>query len=192
MKLVCFGDSNTYGYDPRSFFGGRYGPQCRWPELLAQSLGCQVVNAGENGREIPRREGELLRVEQLLAAEHPDVFLVMLGVNDLLQGAAVEVISDRMERFLTRLLHHQTKPILVAQPPVQLGAWVGTPELVDASRQLARAYVALASRLDIPAVDAQTWQIAMTFDGVHFAPEGHAAFAQALSAWFAAQEEKQK
>ena len=24
MKLWCFGDSNTYGCDPRGFFGGRY------------------------------------------------------------------------------------------------------------------------------------------------------------------------
>ena len=24
MKLWCFGDSNTYGYDPCGFFGGRY------------------------------------------------------------------------------------------------------------------------------------------------------------------------
>ena len=24
MKILCFGDSNTYGYDPRGYFGGRY------------------------------------------------------------------------------------------------------------------------------------------------------------------------
>lgn len=24
MNVVCFGDSNTYGYDPRSYLGGRY------------------------------------------------------------------------------------------------------------------------------------------------------------------------
>ena len=31
MKVICFGDSNTYGYDPRSFLGDRYGPTDRWP-----------------------------------------------------------------------------------------------------------------------------------------------------------------
>ena len=25
MKLQCFGDCNTYGYDPCGFFGGRCG-----------------------------------------------------------------------------------------------------------------------------------------------------------------------
>ena len=24
MTLLCYGDSNTYGFDPRSYFGGRY------------------------------------------------------------------------------------------------------------------------------------------------------------------------
>ena len=30
MQVICFGDSNTYGYDPRSYLGGRYGPRDRW------------------------------------------------------------------------------------------------------------------------------------------------------------------
>lgn len=24
MRVMCLGDSNTYGYDPRSYLGGRY------------------------------------------------------------------------------------------------------------------------------------------------------------------------
>ena len=54
MKLFCFGDSNTYGYDPRSPLGERYPAAYRWVDLLAEKLDCSVVNAGENGREIPR------------------------------------------------------------------------------------------------------------------------------------------
>ena len=30
MNVICFGDSNTYGYDPRSYLGGRYDPDSRW------------------------------------------------------------------------------------------------------------------------------------------------------------------
>ena len=40
MKMLCFGDSNTYGYDPRSYFGGQYPAQHRWVDLLAQKLNC--------------------------------------------------------------------------------------------------------------------------------------------------------
>ena len=24
QKILCYGDSNTYGYDPRAYLGGRY------------------------------------------------------------------------------------------------------------------------------------------------------------------------
>ena len=30
-RLLCYGDSNTYGYDPRSYLGGRYPDSIRWP-----------------------------------------------------------------------------------------------------------------------------------------------------------------
>ena len=33
--VICFGDSNTYGYDPPVLSGGRYGPDSRWVDLLA-------------------------------------------------------------------------------------------------------------------------------------------------------------
>ena len=29
MKAICFGDSNTYGYNPRSRLGGRYDADSR-------------------------------------------------------------------------------------------------------------------------------------------------------------------
>ena len=35
MNVICFGDSNTYGYDPRAYFGGRYDTDCRWVDILA-------------------------------------------------------------------------------------------------------------------------------------------------------------
>lgn len=54
MRIVCLGDSNTWGFDPGSYFGGRY--DVPWPEKLAQMTGWEVINAGENGCEIPRRE----------------------------------------------------------------------------------------------------------------------------------------
>lgn len=29
MNVICFGDSDTYGYDPRSYLGGLYDPDSR-------------------------------------------------------------------------------------------------------------------------------------------------------------------
>ena len=38
MKILCYGDSNTYGYDPCSFIGSRYPAEHRWVDRLAQDI----------------------------------------------------------------------------------------------------------------------------------------------------------
>ena len=53
VTVLCFGDSNTYGYDPRGYFGGRYEADSRWVDILAEKTGWTVCNMGQNGREIP-------------------------------------------------------------------------------------------------------------------------------------------
>ena len=47
MKVICFGDSNTYGYDPRGYFGGRYDADSRWVDILAVETGWTVYNMAE-------------------------------------------------------------------------------------------------------------------------------------------------
>ena len=96
MRILCFGDSNTYGYDPRGFFGDRYGAEDRWVDLLAKQTGHEIINAGANGREIPRNPYAL----RLLTEHAPvDIFLVMLGTNDLLQGISAKETATQMEDF---------------------------------------------------------------------------------------------
>ena len=162
MKILCFGDSNTYGYDPRSFFGSQYPPQHRWVDLLADKLGCHAVNAGENGREIPSREGELLRFDQMLANQTPaDLLIIMLGGNDLLQGNPVNDVVNRMESFIQHIALDKSKILLIGPPPMQLGAWVPAQSLIDASVALNHEYKALSQRLGVGFADAGEWEISI-------------------------------
>jgi lysophospholipase L1-like esterase len=177
MRILCFGDSNTYGYDPRGFFGDSYGAEDRWVDLLAEQTGWEMINAGANGREIPRESYAL----RLLAEHTPlDIFLVMLGTNDLLQGASAKEAATRMEAFLNQLLPHCKQLLLICPPPMKRGAWVPTDELVTESVLLAKEYHVLAEKLNIPFVDTHHWNIELTFDGVHFTEDGHHAFAENL------------
>ena len=57
MKTVlCFGDSNTWGYDPEASFGQpfpvRFAHDVRWTGVLARELGTgwRVIEEGQNGR----------------------------------------------------------------------------------------------------------------------------------------------
>ena len=181
MKILCFGDSNTYGYDPRGFFGGQYPRNHRWVDLLADYLGCNVVNAGENGREIPVREGDLLRFDLMLRNQKPlDLLIVLLGDNDLLQGNSVETVTGRMEYFLRHVDLQRQNILLLGPPPMTMGQWVSSQDLIDASNALKERYRALSARLGVRFADAGDWNIPMCYDGVHFTEEGHRAFAKGL------------
>ena len=182
MKILCFGDSNTYGYDPRSYFGSRYPTEHRWVDLLAKKLDCTVVNEGMNGREIPRREGELQRFDLMLTGHKPvDLLIIMLGGNDLLQGNPTETVVKRMKSFLEHIDLEKSKILLIGPPTMQRGEWVPTQALADASKGLNHGYKALAERLGVRFADAEDWEVSRAFDGVHFTEEGHKAFAEGLA-----------
>lgn len=168
IKVICYGDSNTFGYDPRGYFGGRY--DAPWPELLGELTGFEVRNNGSCGREIPRR--------QVVFPGNGELILVMLGTNDLLQGASPETAGKRMEAFLATL--DRERVLLMAPPPMVRGEWVSSQRLIDDSRALARVYRALAERLGIRFLDTADWDIPMAYDGVHFTEAGHRMFAQRL------------
>ena len=180
MRILCFGDSNTFGFDPRGFFGGRYDAENRWVDLLAERTGHVVINAGANGREIPKNSDTLALLERHAPV---DIFLVMLGTNDLLQGASAREAAERMEAFLTPLLPHCNRILLVSPPPMERGAWVPTDGLVAESVRLAEEYQLLAEKLNIPFADTRAWNIGLTFDGVHFTEDEHHAFADHLAVY---------
>lgn len=174
MRLICFGDSNTYGYDPRSFFGSRYPAQHRWVDLLAQETGWEIENLGMNGRAIPAAPDELL----LRTCAAADGIVVMLGSNDLLQSAGAEGTAARMIAFLRQL---PRRPVLLVSPPPMIpGSWVTDERLLTESRELPLLYEALSRRLNIAFADAGKWGVEILFDGVHFSEAGHHAFAAGI------------
>ncbi len=181
-RIVCYGDSNTFGYDPCSPLGGRYPRDVRWTGLL-EADGWTVSNEGENGRSIPRLDWEFKAVVQ--AARRAEVLTVMLGTNDLLQrpGLRAEVCAGRMEAFLTAVLPGlppECEVLLIAPPPMKPGLWVRDDSLLEESARLAGAYEALARRLGVGFANAGEWNAGLAYDGVHFSPEGHRAFARKL------------
>ena len=176
MRILCFGDSNTYGYDPRGFYGDRYEAENRWVDLLAGLTGHEVINAGTNGREIPH-----VSYSRSLELRDNYIFLVMVGTNELLGGMAPKKIAAKMEVFLKPLLPRRKQLLLVTPPPLKRGLWVPTDALVEESLRLTEAYRLLAQKLDIPFVDTRSWNIDLAFDGVHFSEEGHHTFAKNLA-----------
>ena len=177
QTILCLGDSNTYGYDPRSYLPGRYPEGIRWTSLI-KSDNRKIINYGQNGLSVPRHPD--LYVNTILR-QAPDVLLVMLGTNDLLNGRSSDETAARMEHFISCLkLQASSQIILIAPPPLQPGTWVEKNDMIEQSIRLAGLYQELAKRNGIHFADAFAWNIELLFDGVHFSPAGHKAFANGI------------
>ena len=94
--IVCFGDSNTWGYIPErerenEEIAERYPRDVRWPGVLSALLGdgYHVVEDGLNGRTTAfndvigkYRDGAKYLGECLMANKPVDLLIIMLGSND--------------------------------------------------------------------------------------------------------------
>lgn len=189
QKIICFGDSNTYG--AHGFSGGRFPQTIRWTGILSENSEWDVVNCGENGREIPEDRWDLAEFDAILTREAPfSLLVIMLGTNDLLTmyRSGMEKVSKRMEALLLHIVRHPSiagntgRILLIAPPPVQLGRFGMADERYDRiSREFGRAYGQLAAIIGVHFADAGKWQIELGSDGVHFTEKGHKAFAAELS-----------
>ena len=174
-RILCYGDSNTFGYDGADPFGGRLPAEARWPELLGGLLGCEVINCGLNGRTVPHYERSIRADLALLRRHAPCTHVIMmLGTNDLLLDSEPEETAERMRRFLPQL--RETLPgaelLLCAPPAVEdFGGYA------EAFEELSELYRSLAAELSLAFADTTGWGIETAGDGVHFSTRGHRIFA---------------
>ncbi|MCD8189866.1 MAG: GDSL-type esterase/lipase family protein [Clostridiales bacterium] len=199
-QILCYGDSNTHGYD--AFTGGRLDYPRRWTGRVQKALGEQalICEAGLNGRTcgfddplVPGRNGRKLLNCALQTHKPLDAVVLMLGTNDCktcyrADGPAIagemEALVEQVEQF-ARLTGCAAKILVVA--PVPLGPESADYRDFDArslavSRSLAALYREVAERHGASFADAGTWDIPLDFDGTHFTPGGHRRFALRMEA----------
>ena len=168
QRVFCFGDSNTFGYDPHSMFGDAYPDAVRWTGLLANEQRV-MINGGQNGLCIPG-EGSYGPLASLIRSREPDLLVVMLGTNDLLEGASADAAAARILRlgaFLKGAL--EGLPVLLVAPPrLRPGTWVS-----EAARRE-------SEKLGFGFADAGSWELPLAYDGVHLTEEGHRRFAKRI------------
>jgi len=202
-RILCFGDSLTWGDDPT--LPGHRLPG-RWPAALQSILGpgYTIIEEGQCGRNIATDdppEGEkngLKYILPCLESHSPlDLLIIMLGTNDLKRKFAYSLqdIAWEMERFLQKVLCHrqyssstQYDILLVAPPPLNEGlltSWLGDVFEYETgmkkSTALKKWYMEIASRYDISFLDAGLYCQSSAADGVHMDEENQHKLAEAIA-----------
>ncbi|MDO6764133.1 GDSL-type esterase/lipase family protein [Agarivorans sp. 1_MG-2023] len=197
-KVLCFGDSNTWGYSPIT--GQRLPADSRWPGLMATLLGedYKIIEAGQPGRTTYPNSpdfGLSSGIEALLqeASKHqPEWLLLMLGTNDLYPAfhLSAEQISDNLERMIVELGEHcvnqgiiSPKVLLLAPPAIDETGRFGQHFRGSQvkSQQLVGLLEAKANKLSCAFFDVNSIIKLNQQDGVHLSPEQHKQLAEALA-----------
>lgn len=134
-RVVCYGDSNTWGYNPATSM--RYPRDEQWPSVMQKELGdgYEVIDEGLNGRttvwEDPIEEykcGKDYIIPCIKTHQPFDLLIILLGTNDLKKRFSLSAYDiAEGARTLIRLarstqdVHGGTSPeiLLLAPPPME-------------------------------------------------------------------------
>ncbi len=195
-RLLCYGDSNTYGLDPDTGF--RHDEEHRWTSLLGHHLpGWCVVEEGLCGRNsglddpVKAIRNGMQFLPVALSSHRPlDMVVLMLGSNDFKSyfHQTAEMVAERVATLAFLVRDYDYGPyvpprILVVSPIVMTSPALLTRKFDEESlRQSARypkVLEAICQTADIPFFDASLVCKAGS-DGQHMDAKNHALLSEAL------------
>lgn len=202
-RILCFGDSNTWGYIPT---GGRYDEHTRWPMRLGELLGedYAVVEEGFNGRtcvyDDPVEGGYKSGVEYLppcLMTHNPlDAVIIMLGTNDTKRrfGLTPMTIGQSMMQLVRTCKLYgadaqgNAPHIIITAPPPILDNLMETrhaecfgEQAIAVSKGLGPELHRVSKLLRVDFFDAAPYAEVSVLDAVHMTANGHLRLAEVMA-----------
>lgn len=199
--VLCYGDSNTWGYDPAT--GERHEYEDRWPTVAAETLGpgFRLIPEGLNGRTTvledtiePWRNGLTYLRPCLLSHKPLDAVVIMLGTNDCKGRFSVPArdIATGMRQLVRAVQTSETgrgngAPKVGIIAPAHIREETSFGETFSEARRtslgLAEEYRSVAQELGVPFLDAAAHVECPMPDGIHLSREGQRALGRAIAAW---------
>ena len=200
LRILCYGDSNTWGYNPVD--ASRY--QNRWTKVLADLLPeDEIIEEGLSGRNINREDPDIPNrngfpvLPVLIRTHRPlDLVIIMLGSNDLKKFHHItkEILADDLKKTIDVINDEELEfpypvPEILVMAPVELGDGILTTSKwkdyfdensIKVSKELAEAYREVAERENTYFFDASEVAEASEYDSLHLDETEHRKLAEAL------------
>ena len=203
ITVLCYGDSNTYGYDPHTD-GDPYPAGVRWPDILAGQLGdgYKVIVEGLSGRttaydrlDAPWKNGYSYFLPCIASHKPIDYLIFMLGTNDcnVEMGLSAKDIAAGMELLVRTAedaaleLQRYVPKIVVVAPAVIRPELAGTTfeyqldeTSVQKSHDIVPLYKQIAKNHGCLFLDASNSLEVTEIDCEHLTEKGHHQLAELL------------
>lgn len=196
-KVLCFGDSNTYGFVPEKCT--RYDKNTRWTGVLQALCGSDfsIIEGGCNNRTafvdnpagVEQTGYKIL--PEYFKKDYFDIVVLAIGINDLqlFFKPTLEEFEQGIEKLIkiTKDLSPNAKIILVCPSKLDLaGIKSGVFSFqfdeisVEKSYHLPQIYKKLAEKYACELVDLNEIVKVSPLDGLHFSAESHKTIAENL------------
>ncbi|MCI5845577.1 MAG: GDSL-type esterase/lipase family protein [Oscillospiraceae bacterium] len=194
--ILCFGDSNTYGYHPET--KKRYVETIRWTGRLQNQIrpyGWRVIEEGLCGRTTmldgmhrENRNGAAI-LPMLLETHAPlDAVILMLGTNDCKTQfhATPESIGDGIRKLILQIRETDSNLPILLISPIHLAQDIEKkdPAFSDnsvlVSHALKSVYAAIAEQESCLFFAASDYAEPSEIDGEHLDAEGHQHLAEQI------------
>lgn len=202
--ILCYGDSNTWGYNARD--ESRFPLSMRWTGVAQAALGngYRLIEEGCNGRTtvwddpLEMHKNGRIYLSPCLESHRPlDLVLIMLGTNDLkarFNLLPMDIALGAAE--LVKLAQSYgcgpggAAPRVLLVSPIRVGDFIeetesvdyfGGREVAEKSQKLAPLYARMAERCACHYVDAAQFAQPCRLDAVHLDEDGHRALGLALA-----------
>ncbi len=193
--ILCFGDSNTYGYNP--FDGSRYDENSRWSGILKNKLAenYEIIEEGLNNRTgfVDNKDGFFHSSQRCFSKiinsyKDIDILILAIGTNDLqfLYDINFKTIERGLET-LVNIAKEKCKQIIII-PPVILNESVLKGSFshqfditsIEKSKKVSRIYKKISNVYQCKYFDFNKIAAPSDIDGLHYTKESHEKIAEGL------------
>ena len=207
-RILCYGDSNTWGYVPTNAGGARWDENTRWTGICQKELGedYQILEDGLGGRTTiwddptcPWRNGDKSLGYSLLSQKPIDLVVLCLGINDLKftnaigSGMGIKTLlhkisnADVVYNCLNSKVFRGSPKILVLSP-ITLHPEIRTiqpdttfSDKYEESLRLSEEQKKAAVLYGAAFLDMSDWASASSVDGLHMDAADHIRFGKVVA-----------